>query len=105
MRTPHPNHHPSKSPTAPAEDDSDSTRPTMPGLSVSVVDGLLKKEVCVKPWLLLNSSGQAQVVEADKHTIMRWTGLPARDHRILDPLLSYPSTVLGRERAIVLEFI
>ncbi|KDO57931.1 hypothetical protein CISIN_1g014053mg [Citrus sinensis] len=33
---------------------------------------------------------------------MRRTGLPARDLRILDPLLSYPSTVLGRERAIVI---
>ncbi|KAI3454580.1 hypothetical protein Pfo_011243 [Paulownia fortunei] len=32
---------------------------------------------------------------------MRRTGLPARDLRILDPVLSYPSTVLGRERAIV----
>ncbi|KAL1317066.1 hypothetical protein AAHE18_15G110200 [Arachis hypogaea] len=33
---------------------------------------------------------------------MRRTGLPAHDLRILDPLLSYPSTVLGRERAIVI---
>ncbi|KAE8732320.1 Magnesium transporter MRS2-3 [Hibiscus syriacus] len=33
---------------------------------------------------------------------MRRTGLPARDLRILDPLLSYPSTILGRERAIVI---
>ncbi|MBA0782647.1 hypothetical protein Gotri_000497, partial [Gossypium trilobum] len=33
---------------------------------------------------------------------MRRTGLPGRDLRILDPLLSYPSTVLGRERAIVI---
>ncbi|KAM1156439.1 hypothetical protein ACFX2B_026943 [Malus domestica] len=33
---------------------------------------------------------------------MRRTGLPARDLQILDPLLSYPSTVLGRERAIVI---
>lgn len=33
---------------------------------------------------------------------MRRTRLPARDLRILDPLLSYPSTVLGRERAIVI---
>ncbi|KAM1072302.1 hypothetical protein ACFX2I_017453 [Malus domestica] len=32
MRIPHPNHHPSKSATASAEDDSDPTRPTMPGL-------------------------------------------------------------------------
>ncbi|KAF2294375.1 hypothetical protein GH714_009822 [Hevea brasiliensis] len=33
---------------------------------------------------------------------MRRTGLPPRDLRILDPLLSYPSTILGRERAIVI---
>uniref|UniRef100_M8AXT2 glucan endo-1,3-beta-D-glucosidase n=1 Tax=Aegilops tauschii TaxID=37682 RepID=M8AXT2_AEGTA len=32
---------------------------------------------------------------------MARTGLPARDLRVLDPLLSYPSTILGRERAIV----
>ncbi|ONK71000.1 uncharacterized protein A4U43_C04F3690 [Asparagus officinalis] len=33
---------------------------------------------------------------------MKRTGLPARDMRVLDPLLSYPSTILGRERAIVI---
>lgn len=33
---------------------------------------------------------------------MRRAGLPGRDLRILDPMLSYPSTILGRERAIVL---
>ncbi|GLJ49974.1 hypothetical protein SUGI_1062840 [Cryptomeria japonica] len=64
--------------------------------------GAKKKGVGVRAWLLLDSSGQAQVVEAGKHAIMRRTGLPARDLRILDPLLSYPSTVLGRERAIVI---
>ncbi|VVA98242.1 unnamed protein product [Arabis nemorensis] len=61
-----------------------------------------KKSVGVRPWLVLYSSGQAQMTEAGKHTIMRRTGLPARDLRILDPLLSYPSAVLGRERAIVI---
>jgi len=45
---------------------------------------------------------QAQVVEVGKHAIMHRTGLHARDLRILDPLLSYLSTVLGRERAIVI---
>ncbi|CAN6685495.1 unnamed protein product [Malus baccata var. baccata] len=102
MRVPHPTNHPSKSGTAPAEDDPDATRPTMPGLGMSVAGGLRKKGLGVRPWLLLDSSGQAQVVEAGKHAIMRRTGLPARDLRILDPLLSYPSTVLGRERAIVI---
>lgn len=42
-----------------------------------------------------------QVVEAGKHAIMRRACLPARDLRILDPQLSYPSTILGREHAIV----
>ncbi|CAA0822522.1 Magnesium transporter MRS2-3 [Striga hermonthica] len=64
--------------------------------------GLRKKAVGVRAWLQLDSTGQAQVVEVGKHAIMRRTGLPARDLRILDPLLSYPSTVLGRERAIVI---
>ncbi|CAA2984909.1 magnesium transporter MRS2-3-like [Olea europaea subsp. europaea] len=72
------------------------------GVGISIGGGLRKKAAGVKPWLLLESTGQAQVVEAGKHAIMRRTGLPARDLRILDPLLSYPSTVLGRERAIVI---
>nr|AFK48474.1 unknown [Lotus japonicus] len=61
-----------------------------------------KKATGVRAWLLLQANGDTEVVEAGKHTIMRRTGLPARDLRILDPLLSYPSTVLGRERAIVI---
>lgn len=75
-------------------------RPTLAAAGVGV--GLRKKAVGVRSWLLLDSTGQAQVVEAGKHAIMRRTGLPARDLRILDPLLSYPSTVLGRERAVVI---
>ncbi|KAG8376788.1 hypothetical protein BUALT_Bualt09G0100400 [Buddleja alternifolia] len=63
---------------------------------------LRKKAAGVRPWLLLDATGGVQVVEVGKHAIMRRTGLPARDLRILDPLLSYPSTVLGRERAIVI---
>lgn len=63
--------------------------------------GIRKKGLGLRAWLLIDSNGGAQVVEAGKHAIMRRTGLPARDLRILDPILSYPSTILGRERAIV----
>ncbi|XP_010273130.1 PREDICTED: magnesium transporter MRS2-3 [Nelumbo nucifera] len=88
---------PSKLGVTPVEDEADVVRAT--GGSVG---GLRKKGAGVKTWLLLDVTGQAQLVEAGKHTIMRRTGLPARDLRILDPLLSYPSTVLGREKAIVI---
>jgi hypothetical protein len=60
------------------------------------------KKGTVRAWMVLNTAGQAEVVEAGKYAIMRRTGLPGRDLRILDPLLSYPSTILGRERAIVI---
>ncbi|KAH7865960.1 hypothetical protein Vadar_013634 [Vaccinium darrowii] len=97
MRSSHPQ--PPKSGFAFPEEDIDISRY---GGGVSVGGGLRKKATGVRPWLLLDATGQAQVVEAGKHAIMRRTGLPARDLRILDPLLSYPSTVLGRERAIVI---
>ncbi|KAE9446866.1 hypothetical protein C3L33_21216, partial [Rhododendron williamsianum] len=57
--------------------------------------------IATKPWLVISAFGKARVEEAGKHHIRRRTGIPARDLRILDPALSYPSSVLGRERAIV----
>ncbi|KAI4988830.1 hypothetical protein ZWY2020_036147 [Hordeum vulgare] len=39
--------------------------------------------------------------EFGRHQIMEMTGLPARDLRVLDPLLSYLSTILGRDRTVV----
>lgn len=92
---------PSKSGLAPPEEDHDPARPNG-SVGVGGAAGIRKKGTGVRAWLLLDTTGQAQVVEAGKHAIMRRTGLPARDLRILDPLLSYPSTVLGRERAIVI---
>uniref|UniRef100_A0A7N1A060 Magnesium transporter n=1 Tax=Kalanchoe fedtschenkoi TaxID=63787 RepID=A0A7N1A060_KALFE len=53
-----------------------------------------------RSWLVVTESGQ-RLEEVGKQSIMARTGLPARDLRVLDPLLSYPSTILGRERAIV----
>ncbi|KAJ6677931.1 MAGNESIUM TRANSPORTER MRS2-F [Salix viminalis] len=55
----------------------------------------------VKAWLVISESGQSSIEEIGKHSIMKRTGLPARDLRALDPLLSYPSSILGREGAIV----
>lgn len=61
-----------------------------------------RKGLGLRTWLVVSESGQSRVEEVGKHVIMRRTGLPARDLRVLDPLLSYPSSILGRERAIVI---
>ncbi|XP_061346821.1 magnesium transporter MRS2-F-like [Gastrolobium bilobum] len=55
----------------------------------------------VKKWMVVSEKGQSLLEEVEKHSIMRRTGLPARDLRVLDPMLSNPSSILGRDRAIV----
>ncbi|KAH7833092.1 hypothetical protein Vadar_003071 [Vaccinium darrowii] len=57
--------------------------------------------IATKSWLVISVFGKSTIEEAGKHSIMRRTGIPARDLRVLDPVLSYPSSILGRERAIV----
>ncbi|CAL9078441.1 unnamed protein product [Musa textilis] len=63
---------------------------------------LKKKTAAARSWILFDSSGEGTILDADKYAIMHRVQIHARDLRILDPLLSYPSTILGRERAIVL---
>ncbi|XP_010444392.1 PREDICTED: magnesium transporter MRS2-2 [Camelina sativa] len=53
-------------------------------------------------WALIDAMGQSTSQDFDKYAIMHRVQIHARDLRILDPNLSYPSTILGRERAIVL---
>lgn len=61
-----------------------------------------KKTAVSRSWILLDHYGKGTVLDADKYAIMRLVQIHARDLRILDPLLSYPSTILGREKVIVL---
>ncbi|XP_059445923.1 magnesium transporter MRS2-3-like [Corylus avellana] len=91
--------HPSKSGLPQFEEEHDPARMASP---LPTGGGYRKKGTDVRAWLLVDVTGQAQVIEAGKHAIMRRTGLPVRYLRILDPHLSYPSTMLGRERAIVI---
>ncbi|KAK1629980.1 hypothetical protein QYE76_004295 [Lolium multiflorum] len=60
--------------------------------------GVAAAAAASQEWLVVPPAG-----EFGRHRIMEMTGLPARDLRVLDPLLSYPSTILGRNRAIVLK--
>lgn len=63
--------------------------------------GLKKRGQGLRSWIRVDSSGNSQVIEVDKFSMMRRCDLPARDLRLLDPLFVYPSTILGREKAIV----
>ncbi|CAL0316695.1 unnamed protein product [Lupinus luteus] len=61
-----------------------------------------KKTQSPRSWILFDATGQGSMLDVDKYAIMHRVQIHARDLRILDPLLSYPSTILGREKAIVL---
>ncbi|KAL1312116.1 magnesium transporter MRS2-I isoform X3 [Arachis ipaensis] len=62
----------------------------------------LKKTALSRSWILLDKDGTGTILDVDKYAIMRMVEIHARDLRILDPLLSYPSAILGREKVIVL---
>ncbi|KAH8495673.1 hypothetical protein H0E87_018739, partial [Populus deltoides] len=66
------------------------------------VTSVKKKTQPARSWILVDATGQGAILDADKHAIMNRVQIQAPDLRILDPLLSYPSTILGREGAIVL---
>ncbi|TYH29637.1 hypothetical protein ES288_A01G028000v1 [Gossypium darwinii] len=61
-----------------------------------------KKAQPSRSWAVLDSNGETTLLDVDKYAIMHRVNIHARDLRILDPLLSYPSTILGRDGAIVL---
>lgn len=71
-------------------------------VNVNVNLNLKKKNQSARSWILLDSRGEGTNLDVDKYAIMHRVHIHARDLRILDPLLSYPSTILGRDKAIVL---
>ncbi|KAM6554260.1 hypothetical protein CsatB_015022 [Cannabis sativa] len=66
-----------------------------------------KKTGGARLWMRFDRSGQSELVECDKNTIIRRASIPPRDLRILGPIFSHSSNILAREKAMVvnLEFI
>ncbi|XP_076909311.1 magnesium transporter MRS2-1-like [Bidens hawaiensis] len=86
------------------EDLKERLLPSKPASVVNRRDvlGLKKRGQGLRSWVSVDAAtGESQVIEVDKLTMMRRCDLPARDLRLLDPLFVYPSTILGREKAIV----
>ncbi|WOL19667.1 hypothetical protein Cni_G28469 [Canna indica] len=85
--------------TVPSREPTPGRRSIFQGIDFS---GLKKRGQSLRSWIRVDAAtGTSQVIEVDKFTMMRRCDLPARDLRLLDPLFVYPSTVLGREKAIV----
>nr|KJB22928.1 hypothetical protein B456_004G074400 [Gossypium raimondii] len=61
---------------------------------------LKKKTAVTTSWISIDAKGKSVILDVDKYAIMRRVQVHARDLRILDPMLSYPSTILGREKHI-----
>ncbi|XVE93259.1 hypothetical protein REPUB_Repub01dG0175000 [Reevesia pubescens] len=66
-----------------------------------------KKTAGARLWMRFDTMGISELVEYDKSTIIKRASIPARDLRILGPVFSHSSTILAREKAMVvnLEFI
>lgn len=66
-----------------------------------------KKAGGARLWMRFDSFGGSELVECDKNAIIRRAAIPARDLRILGPVFSHSSSILAREKAMVvnLEFI
>lgn len=58
-------------------------------------------------WMRFDRMGQSELIECDKSVIIKRVSIPARDLRILGPIFSHSSSILAREKAMVvnLEFI
>ncbi|KAG6426915.1 hypothetical protein SASPL_111154 [Salvia splendens] len=71
-------------------------------LGAAIEMSFKKKAAVPRNWMVVDSCGEGMIVDWDKFDIMRRLPINARDLRILDPLLSYPSAILVRDTAIVL---
>ena len=67
----------------------------------SGISSLKKRGHGSRSWIKIDQDGNSKTVTLDKATIMRRCSLPSRDLRLLDPMFIYPSSILGREKAIV----
>lgn len=82
--------------------DSSSSAVSIPVGEVPLKTMMAAKSSVSRSWILFDRKGQSLVLDLDKYSILKRVPIHTRDLRIIDPLLSYPSAILGREKVIVL---
>jgi hypothetical protein len=55
----------------------------------------IKKKIGQRLWIRFDRTGQSEILECDKSVIIKRAGIPARDLRILGPVFSQSSNILG----------
>lgn len=55
-----------------------------------------KKTAGARLWMIFDKSGQTEVLECDRSAILKRVAIPARDLRILGPVFSNSSNILGK---------
>ncbi|WCJ18392.1 Magnesium transporter MRS2-4 [Euphorbia peplus] len=77
------------------------------GVVVTAVGKMKKKAGGSRLWMRFDRFGNSELMECEKSTIIKRVSIPARDLRILGPVFSHSSSILAREKAMVvnLEFI
>lgn len=54
-----------------------------------------KKAGGTRLWMRFDRAGQSELIECDKSAIIKRASIPARDLRILGPIFSHSSNILG----------
>ncbi|KAL6560699.1 Magnesium transporter MRS2-4 [Orobanche gracilis] len=84
--------------------------PTIPAIEAAATSSkaaVKKKSGGSRLWMRMDRLGQSELIECDKSVIIKRVSIPARDLRILGPIFSHSSSILAREKAMIvnLEFI
>ncbi|KAK4476842.1 hypothetical protein RD792_016002 [Penstemon davidsonii] len=82
--------------------------PIPPVIEVAAVAASVKKKAGgARLWMRMDRLGQSELMECDKSVIIKRVSIPTRDLRILGPIFSHSSSILAREKAMIvnLEYI
>ncbi|KAL4346655.1 hypothetical protein GQ457_17G003100 [Hibiscus cannabinus] len=95
------------SPQSPPIGAASSSSPPPPSTGNLIVGGGVgaagkgkKKAAGARLWMRFDTDGVSELVEYDKSTIIKRASIPARDLRILGPVFSHSSTILGSVEAV-----
>ena len=55
----------------------------------------VKKKTSSRTWMRFDASGNSEILQCDKNALLRRVAIPARDLRILGPIFSQSSHILG----------